>query len=196
MAKSATVVAIQGAASAVLANGSSRPLTVGDVLLPGEVVSTANGGSVELLTDDGQTLTVGADQNLGLDDLATGTNDAVADVQGLVDAVDAFCETIGFTPPQTRRGVGRPDPSTPSSPASRFPTQPASRCTRRWAWFLSASIARWAGSWVAGAMSAGGSGCYRPPRWCKGAHQHSHRAPPDTRPTGNRCPARRCSAAA
>ncbi|TSE24894.1 Poly(beta-D-mannuronate) C5 epimerase 1 [Tepidimonas sediminis] len=67
MAK-ATVVQLTGNAALVLADGSTRPLKVGDVLQSGQIVRTAAGARVELLMEDGQTVAIGPQQAVRLDD--------------------------------------------------------------------------------------------------------------------------------
>ncbi len=61
--------------------------------------------------------------------------------EGLVDAVDAFCETIGFSPAQTARSTVRGSPAPRSSRASCRPSlvnptrcsaSCCRRCTRMW----------------------------------------------------------------
>lgn len=59
----ATVVSVQGEAFARSPNGAMRRLANGDTIQQGEVVITSMGGQIELLTTDGQTMTVNAQES-------------------------------------------------------------------------------------------------------------------------------------
>jgi T1SS-143 domain-containing protein len=63
MSAAATVVSVQGEAFARGPNGAMRRLSNGDTIQQGEVVVTSMGGQVELLTADGQMLSLGAQES-------------------------------------------------------------------------------------------------------------------------------------
>ena len=64
----ATVIAITGNAVIVKADGTTRALQVGEVVQRGDVIRTQNGARVELLLADGQTLAMGPNQALRVDE--------------------------------------------------------------------------------------------------------------------------------
>ncbi|BAO84482.1 hypothetical protein SMCB_2254 [Serpentinimonas maccroryi] len=64
----ATVTAVTGNAVIVKADGTSRALQVGEVVQRGDVIRTQNGARVELLLADGQTLAMGPNQALRVDE--------------------------------------------------------------------------------------------------------------------------------
>ncbi|MDX9995043.1 MAG: retention module-containing protein [Rhodocyclaceae bacterium] len=63
MSAAATVVSVQGEAFARSPNGTMRRLSNGDTIQQGEVVITSLGGQIELLTADGQMMTVNAQES-------------------------------------------------------------------------------------------------------------------------------------
>jgi len=64
----ATVIAVTGNAVIVKADGTTRALQVGEVVQRGDVIRTQNGARVELLLADGQTLAMGPNQALRVDE--------------------------------------------------------------------------------------------------------------------------------
>ena len=64
----ATVTAVTGNAVIVKADGTTRALQVGEVVQRGDVIRTQNGARVELLLADGQTLAMGPNQALRVDE--------------------------------------------------------------------------------------------------------------------------------
>ncbi|MEW5887079.1 MAG: retention module-containing protein, partial [Pseudomonadota bacterium] len=64
----ATVIAITGNAVIVKADGTTRALQVGEVVQRGDVIRTQGGARVELLLADGQTLAMGPNQALRVDE--------------------------------------------------------------------------------------------------------------------------------
>lgn len=65
MSAAATVVSVQGEAFARSPNGTMRRLSNGDTIQQGEVVITSAGGQVELLTTDGQMLSINSQESMG-----------------------------------------------------------------------------------------------------------------------------------
>jgi T1SS-143 domain-containing protein len=63
MSAAATVVSVQGEAFARSPDGAMRRLSNGDTIQQGEVVITSMGGQIELLTADGQMMTVNAQES-------------------------------------------------------------------------------------------------------------------------------------
>lgn len=63
MSAAATVVSVQGEAFARSPNGGMRRLANGDTIQQGEVVITSAGGQVELLTTDGQMMSVNSQES-------------------------------------------------------------------------------------------------------------------------------------
>ncbi|WP_180684550.1 retention module-containing protein, partial [Tepidicella baoligensis] len=64
----ATVLSVTGNAVVVAADGSTRPLKVGDVIQKGETIRTAPGARVELMMEDGQVVAMGPGQSLRVDE--------------------------------------------------------------------------------------------------------------------------------
>lgn len=71
MSAAATVVSVQGEAFARSPSGAMRRLSNGDTIQQGEVVVTSMGGQVELLTADGQMLSLGAQESFKFGDETT-----------------------------------------------------------------------------------------------------------------------------
>ncbi|WP_164499752.1 retention module-containing protein, partial [Tepidicella xavieri] len=70
----ATVLSITGNAVVVAADGTTRPLKVGDIIRPGETIRTAAGARVELMMEDGQVVAMGPQQALRVDEAMAQTD--------------------------------------------------------------------------------------------------------------------------
>ncbi|MDR2452593.1 MAG: retention module-containing protein, partial [Candidatus Accumulibacter sp.] len=83
----ARVSAVQGQVFAKAADGSLRPLRVGDLIYDGESIVTGDGSFVDLAALDGQALTLGANETLVMDAEVLG--------QSAPDATDAAVKVGG-----------------------------------------------------------------------------------------------------